>query len=330
MTTPLISVVLPVYNGAGDVEKAVDSILTQTFTDYELIIINDGSKDDSASVLESLRDPRIRLYHQDNMGLAGTLNRGIDLARGRYIARQDQDDLSHPERFARQVEFLENNPEHGLLGTAAQIWVGDTPTERAHDHPTEHGALSFELLFNNPFVHSSIMMRKATVEAVGGYTTDAARQPPEDYELWSRMARRGRVANLAERLLIYREVPASMSRTGPNPFMERLVLICAENIAAVLGQREPSQYVLDVAALTHSALHRLSPRPDIERMCQVVRDAGQRLAAQSPQSDVPQRMEARIQSLRHQYLIQKHNMSWARPIARAVRDFGRRLGILTR
>ncbi|MEM5427376.1 glycosyltransferase family A protein [Cupriavidus oxalaticus] len=330
MTTPLISVVLPVYNGAGDVEKAVESILTQTFTDYELIIINDGSKDDSASVLESLRDPRIRLFHQDNLGLAGTLNRGIELARGRYIARQDQDDLSHPERFARQVEFLENNPEHGLLGTAAQIWVGDTPTERAHDHPTEHGALSFELLFNNPFVHSSIMMRKATVEAVGGYTTDAARQPPEDYELWSRMARRGRVANLAERLLIYREVPASMSRTGPNPFMERLVLICAENIAAVLGQREPSQDVFDVAALTHSALHRLSQRPDIERMCQVVRDAGERLAMQSPQSDVLQRTEARIQSLHHQYLIQKHNMNWARPIARAVRDFGRRLGILTR
>ena len=86
MTTPLISVVLPVYNGAADVRKAVESILAQTFEDYELILINDGSKDDSARVLESLSDPRIRLYHQDNMGLAGTLNRGIGLARGRYIA----------------------------------------------------------------------------------------------------------------------------------------------------------------------------------------------------------------------------------------------------
>lgn len=330
MTTPLISVVLPVYNGAADVQKAVDSVLAQTFGDYELIIINDGSKDNSAEVLESLRDPRIRLYHQQNMGLAGTLNRGIGLAQGRYIARQDQDDLSHPERFARQVEFLERHPDHGLVGTAAQIWVGDTPTDRAHDHPTDHAALSFELMFNNPFVHSSILMRKSTVEAVGGYTTDPARQPPEDYELWSRMARQARVANLPERLLVYREVPASMSRTGPNPFLERLVLICAENIAAVLGQREPSRDVLDVAALTHSAHHRLSPRPDIERMCQAVRIAGQKLAAQSPQSDVMQRAEARIQSLRHQYLIQKHNVNWARPIARAVRNFGRRLGILPR
>jgi len=327
---PMISVVLPVYNGAADVEKAVATILAQTFTDFELILINDGSKDNSADVLESMTDPRIRLFHQDNMGLAATLNRGIGLARGRYIARQDQDDLSHPERFARQVDFLERHPDHGLLGSAAQIWVGDTPTERAHDHPTEHGALSFELLFNNPFVHSSIMMRKSTVEAVGGYTTDPARQPPEDYELWSRMARAGRVANLAERLLVYREVPASMSRTGPNPFLERLVLICAENLAAVLGQAQPSREVMDVAAMTHSAFHRLSSRPDIDRMCNAVRMAGQKIAAQSPQSDVAQRTEVKIQNLRHQYLIRKHNMNWARPLARAVRDFGRRLGILRR
>jgi len=330
MTGPLISAVLPVYNGAADVEKAIASILAQTFTDFELIVINDGSKDNSASVLEALEDPRIRLFHQDNMGLAGTLNRGISLARGRYIARQDQDDLSHPERFARQVAFLEAHPDHGLLGTAAQIWVGDTPTDRAHDHPADHGALSFELLFNNPFVHSSIMMRKATVEAAGGYTTDPARQPPEDYELWSRMVRHAKVANLADRLLVYREVPASMSRTGPNPFMDRLVLICAENLAAVLQEAQPSREMLDVAALTHSAFHRLSPRPDIDRMCEVVRLAGQKLASQSPQSDVLRRTDTKIQNLRHQHLIRKHNMHWARPIARAVRDFGRRIGILPR
>lgn len=330
MTNPLISVVLPVYNGVADVEKAVQSVLAQTFTDYELIIINDGSKDTSAQVLNSLRDSRIRLYHQDNMGLAATLNRGIGLAHGRYIARQDQDDLSHPERFARQLAFLEEHSDYGLLGSAAQIWVGDQPTDRAHDHPTDPGALSFELLFNNPFVHSSVMLRKSAVEAVGGYTTDPARQPPEDYELWSRMARYGRVANLADRLLVYREVPASMSRSGPNPFMERLVLICAENLAAALGENAPSRDVLDVAALTHSAHHLLSPCPNIERMCKAVRQAGERIDAESPGSDVTQRIESRIQSLRHQYLIQKHNVEWARPLARVVRSVGRRLRIWQR
>ncbi|MNL34131.1 hypothetical protein D3C87_1560870 [compost metagenome] len=121
-----------------------------------------------------------------------------------------------------------------------------------------------------------------------------------------------------------------MSRTGPNPFLERLVLICAENLAAVLGYKEPPVEVLDVAALTHSALHRLSPHPDIERMCQAVRAAGEKLATESPNSDVPRRVASRIESLRHQYLIQKHNMHWVRPIARRLRDFGRQLGILPR
>lgn len=327
MTTPLVSVLLPVYNGAADVEKAARSVLEQTFSDFEFIIINDGSKDDSAQVLETLDDPRIRLFHQDNMGLAATLNRGIGRARGKYIARQDQDDLSHPERFARQVAFLEAHPDCGLLGTAAEIWVGDQQTDRAHDHPTDHAALAFELLFNNPFVHSSVMLRKSAVEAVGGYSTDPRRQPPEDYELWSRMARHAEVANLPERLLVYREVPASMSRSGPNPFLERLVLLCAENLAATLGQTEPSRAVLDVAALTHSALHRLSPRPDLEAMCTAVQAAGERIAAAAPQSDVPQRTANRIVNLRHQYLIQKHNVSWARPIARKLRAIGRRLGV---
>ncbi len=325
MTEPLVSVVLPVYNGAADVDKAVRSVLAQTFTDYELIVINDGSKDNSAEILESLRDPRIRLIHQANAGLAATLNRGIALARGRYIARQDQDDLSHPERLARQIAFLESNPGYGLLGTAAEIWVGDRQTDRAHDHPSAHASLQFELLFNNPFVHSSVMMRKSVVDGIGGYTTDPARQPPEDYELWSRMARVARVANLPERLLVYREVPASMSRTGPNPFVERLVLLCAENIASVLGQREPSIAVRDAAAITHSAHHRLSPRPNLEQMCAVVLAAGRQIALANPDSDVMSRTESRIHSLRHQYLIHRHNAEWARPIMRTVRGMARRV-----
>lgn len=325
MTTPLVSVVLPVYNGAADVGRAVDSVLAQTFGDFELILINDGSRDDSAAVLERLQDPRIRLYHQENAGLAATLNRGIALARGALIARQDQDDLCHPERFARQVAYLQAHPGCGLLGTRAEIWTGDAPTGRVHDHPCDDAALKFELLFNNPFVHSSVMMRKASVEAVGGYTTDRQRQPPEDYELWSRLARHGAVANLPERLLIYREVPASMSRTGPNPFLERLVLICAENLAHAAGRDPAERDVLDVAALTHSAFHRLSAKPQIERMCAVVQAAAAGIQAAAGAGDVAERAEARIQSLRHQYLLHRHDAQWLRPVARFLRAIKRRL-----
>ncbi|MBV5329826.1 MAG: glycosyltransferase [Chlorobium sp.] len=325
MIGPAISVVLPVYNGVADVKKAVESVLAQTFTEFELIIINDGSKDQSASVLEGIHDSRIRLFHQDNAGLAATLNRGIEMARGRYIARQDQDDLSLPQRFEKQFVYMEANPKCGLLGTRADIWVGDAPSGRAHEHPSDHTTLRFELLFNNPFVHSSVMLRRNVLIEIGGYTTDPSRQPPEDYELWSRIARYCEVANLPEHLLVYREVSASMSRTGTNPFVEKLVLICAENIAAVLGAAKPSRDVLDVAAYTHSAFHLLSDSPNIGRMCEIVRQAGHILEEISPGSNIAALAESRLVHLRHQYLVNQHDADWVRPIVRFYRAIRSRL-----
>ena len=195
----------------------------------------------------------------------GRLNHGLELARGRYIARQDQDDVSDPTRLAKQVAFMEANPECGLLGTRAQIWVGDTPTQRAHDHPIDNATLQLDLMFNNPFVHSSVMMRRSALNAVGGYTTDPSRQPPEDYELWSRISRRYLIANLPERLLIYRETPNSMSRVGPNPFLDKLVLITSENIAYHAGLDSPDQRCRDAGALVHAAYHKVSRRSRYRR-----------------------------------------------------------------
>ena len=119
MTSPLVSVVLPVRNGAADLPKAIDTILAQTFTDFELIVVNDGSTDGTAAVLDAIRDPRVRVVHQENMGLAAALNRGISLARGRYIARQDHDDWAKPTRLEKQVAFMEANPDCALVGTCA-------------------------------------------------------------------------------------------------------------------------------------------------------------------------------------------------------------------
>lgn len=323
MNNPLVSVLMPIYNGAADLGKALDSVLSQTFSDFEVIAINDGSKDDSAALLNAVDDPRVRVIHQDNMGLAATLNRGLSMARGALIARQDQDDLSHPERFARQVSFLQSNPKCVLLGTAAEIWIGDEPTDRAHDHPTEHALLVFDLLFNNPFVHSSVMMRRDAVLALGGYTTDKDRQPPEDYELWSRLARHGRVANLPERLVVYREVPQSMSRVGPNPFLDRLVTLSAENLGFSNGLDQPDSVMQDVAALTHSAFHRLSRRPNIHAMTQVVNGAAGRIAADDPAVRV--RAAERVRILQYQWMMRQTSPGWVRPILRKIRNLGRRL-----
>src|SRR3984885_3466498 len=178
-SNPTVSVVLSVRNGGSDLAPAPATILKQSFADFELIAINNGSTDGTREFLDQIADPRVRAYHQEDMGLAAALNRGISLAQGRYIARQDHDDLALPSRIAKQVAFLDAHPEHGLVGTRADIWVGDTPSGRFHDHPTEDDILRFDLLLNNPFVHSSVMIRKSALDHVGGgYTTDPARQPP--------------------------------------------------------------------------------------------------------------------------------------------------------
>ncbi|CAM3601532.1 glycosyltransferase family 2 protein [Thalassospira profundimaris] len=328
MSDPRVSVIMPIFNGADDLERALDSILGQTFQDFEVIAINDGSKDNSYALLNAVTDPRVKVVHQDNMGLAGTLNRGLSMARGALIARQDQDDLSHPERFERQVSYFDAHPDCILLGTAAEIWIGNTPTERTHDHPTYHEALAFELLFNNPFVHSSVMMCRDAVLSIGGYSTDRERQPPEDYELWSRMARTGRVANLKDRLLVYREVPQSMSRNGPSPFLDRLVTISAENIAMASGRNIEDDNAINLAALTHSALDRMKKKANLTKMQKILEDAVANIAPDDP--DVATRAAERVRILRYQWTMYRMRSQWAMPLFRRFIRCVRRLPYLSR
>ena len=153
-TMPLVSVIMAVKNGGDLVKEAIDSILIQSLTNFEFIIINDGSTDETLRTLQAYRDPRILVVSQENQGLAKALNKGLMLARGKYIARQDHDDISLPTRLEKQVQYLEQHPRVGLLGTAAQIWSLTGSTGRFHDHPSASGVLAFELLFNNPFVHT--------------------------------------------------------------------------------------------------------------------------------------------------------------------------------
>ena len=192
-----------------------------------------------------------------------------------------------------------------MVGTRAEIWVGNQKTERVHDHPTDNAALQFELLFDNPFVHSSMLISKSAFDAVGGYTTDPTRQPPEDYELWSRIARRYNVANLPERLTIYREVRNSMSREPQTAFRERIGLISAENLAAATGGAAPWRHHWDIAALLHHLPEKLSAKPDLEAMCKIIQRAGKRIHARCPGSDVPMRVTSRINRLRHHYMEYK-------------------------
>ena len=254
VTVPMVSVLLPVYNGGKYLKEAIDSILSQSFADFELIAIDDGSCDDSFHVLSAYKDPRIRIFRQGNRGLAATLNRAISLSGGMYLARQDQDDISLPERFAKQVKFLQENPECGMVGTWAEIFSSTECGRRYHRHPADDATIRFHLFFDNPFVHSSTMIRKSIIDDVGGYSTDPARQPPEDYELWSRLSRKCRLANIPEVLVRYRETDKSMSRDENRPFVKHVAKISAENILQALSSHVTNEEATYLADIIHNNL----------------------------------------------------------------------------
>jgi glycosyltransferase involved in cell wall biosynthesis len=326
VSLPTVSVIMSVYNGAELAPAAVRCILDQSFADFELIAIDNGSfKDDTRAVLNRIvnetGDRRLRVVELDqNIGLAGALNHGIGLARGRYIARQDHDDLSAPTRLEKQVRFLDANPGCGLLGTRAEIWVGDEPTGRYHDHPLDNGTLQVDLLVNNPFVHSSVMLRRSALDEVGLYTMDPRRQPPEDFELWSRIARAFEVANLPERLLAYREMPASMSRDGANPFLEKLLLLCAENIAWWNGLERPDQSCRDAAALLHAAYEHVSLTADIAAICARVDGACAAIATKFGSADVDPRREQVLANLRHHFMHARKLPDWTKSLISLSRN----------
>jgi len=206
MSSPVVSVLMPVYNAEKYLAEAVESILVQTFQDFEFIIIDDGSTDRTHAILGECqrKDERIRLYSRENRGLVPTLNEGLSYARGRYIARMDADDISLPERFQVQVEYLEKNSDHVAVGTKVLIIDPEglpiCPFSTLLNHEDIDGAhLSLK---GGAITHPSVMMRKEAVLAVGGYRQEYIHA--EDLDLFMRLAEIGRLANLAECLFQYR------------------------------------------------------------------------------------------------------------------------------
>lgn len=213
MASPKITVVMSVYNNAGYVEKAIDSILAQTFRDFEFIIINDGSTDGSVEILDryAAQDNRIKLVHQSNAGLVAALNTGISLARGDFIARMDGDDISLADRFQKQVDFLDAHPDIGAVGSwVTVIDEQGEPRAGGPDNPTDPWQLRDNLAKGTPILHPTAMMRRALVQQIGGYR--AVYTHCEDYDLWLRFSEISSLANVPERLLLYRFYGGQVSR----------------------------------------------------------------------------------------------------------------------
>jgi glycosyltransferase involved in cell wall biosynthesis len=204
---------MSVYNGARHLSEAVASVLHQTFEDFEFVIVNDGSTDGTRFYLLSIPDPRVRIVQNPtNEGLAASLNRGLDRARGQFIARMDADDVAAPERLERQVAFMRRNPTVGVAGTG-RLLIDEQGKSIAMARPTVGNlAIRWKSLLGNPFAHPTVMMRR---EVLGAHRLryDESYRTAQDYELWTRLLPLTRAANLDEPLLYYRLRPDRTSES---------------------------------------------------------------------------------------------------------------------
>ena len=206
MAGPKVSILLPVHNGARHLRNALESLLHQTFTDFEIDVMNDGSTDDSAAIIQSYRDPRIRYHEQPNAGISASLNRLVAGARGTYLARMDHDDWSHPNRLAAQVAHLEAHPETVLVGSWIEVMDQEGRLTRTIRYPVTATGIRELMLLTNPIGHGSVMLRRVPELLYRSEFDDA-----EDLDLWERLVVRYKMANLPLPLYRWRENPEGIS-----------------------------------------------------------------------------------------------------------------------
>ncbi|MFC5269470.1 glycosyltransferase family 2 protein [Adhaeribacter terreus] len=212
---PRLTVLMPVYNAEKFLAEAIESILNQTFQDFEFIIIDDGSTDRSVEIVRSFSDPRIRFYQNEkNLGISLTLNKGISLAQTEIIARMDSDDISYPQRLEKQYAYLQENPDCALVSSLVRVISEDKAFIRQDKFKSE--LFYYNLTFICWIYHPTIMFRKSAAASVRNYSTTYA----EDYELFWQLTRKFKFYNLPDVLLDYRETSQSLCQVLKKPEYE--------------------------------------------------------------------------------------------------------------
>lgn len=276
MSQPIVTVLMSVYNGEKFLQESIDSILNQTFKDFEFLIIDDCSTDASPQILAEYakKDRRVRILRNEvNRRLPKSLNIGLKAAKGKYIARQDADDISEPERLAAQVKFLDKNPSVLLVGTFNSVIDSNGNILRRSSKPVHHEELLQELLMWNPFTHGSVMFR-----AVDEIQYDERQTVTEDYALWCHLALRGDLANLDSHLYRLRVHEESVSATNQVRQMQQTRQIalrfCWDLLASgkpqvILGalfRKGPDADLLNVMARYHKQVG-FQSTPETKRKC---------------------------------------------------------------
>ncbi|HMC84996.1 MAG TPA: glycosyltransferase family 2 protein [Chitinophagaceae bacterium] len=223
MNRPLVSVVMPVYNAEKYLQSTIDSIINQDYPNLEIIVINDGSTDDSKKIILHNKEPRIKYFENtENSGIVKTRNRGLDEAKGEYIAVMDSDDIAFPERIKKQVDFLEKNPEYGMCGTYFQTIDGnDKLLKNVHFPSNDRDARSY-LIVKNCFCHSTVMMRSKLAKEL---KYDTGYDVVEDYQLWYKLSRVSKIINLPVYTTYYRVHGNNISTTRNNHMFDMVNII---------------------------------------------------------------------------------------------------------
>ena len=233
---PRVSVIISTFNGQRYIREAVQSILDQTFEDFELLLVDDGSTDKTVEILRTFDDHRIRILENgQNLGIAASQNKAVAAATGEYLALMDHDDLSLPERLRKQVEFLDAHPKIGMLGCNCISIVDNDQVHSVSRHFTEDGFLQWQLLLGGcPLFHTSLMVRRSEMEKCGGYNGNY--RYAGDYYVISRIAESCQIANLDQPLVKWRHHNMSASASNLQQVVDESVEISRGNIEAVMGK----------------------------------------------------------------------------------------------
>ncbi|MCP3735805.1 glycosyltransferase [Sphingomonas sp. RP10(2022)] len=233
---PIVSVVIPGYNGAAFIGETLESLERQTLTDWEAIVVDDCSADDTRALVRGWPDPRVRLIENEvNGGPVRTRNRGVGEARGRYVAGLDQDDLCLPERLAMQVAYLEAHPDVVLVGAQAQQLRGTRVSAMHYAPHTTPDLIAWLGWIENPLVWSTVMVRATVAHALDPFTRPEILYA-EDFDLYHRVAAFGRVARIDTPLLLYRQHDGGASKRFTETMRASAMRVLAERHAALLGE----------------------------------------------------------------------------------------------
>ncbi len=257
---PRVSVVMTVHNGEHYLRAAIDSILAQTFSDFELIVVDDGSTDSTPRILDEYRDPRLlRLHNGRKLGSAAGANRGLALARGDFIARMDADDYAYPQRLAKQVAFLAQHPGVGLLGTWYEHMDTEGIVREQVTRPITDTGIRWFLLFHCAFCHSAVMMRRDLLLRTGQRYNEALRSGI-DFDLWVRLQGATRMAMLPEFLVRYRLHGQSITFTRLDEQVRHALLISSQQLYGLVpGLHLPLAWLDSMRRWSVAPQHTLSP-----------------------------------------------------------------------